>query len=71
MNSYNNPEVQKTSYYIGFAMAFIYFALGIIFLFTRIGVDTFRVYRTQAGLLFIAYALFRFYTTYKKLKLQK
>ena len=62
MNSY------RIRYYFDLIMGVVYLASGILFLFTNIGIVTFPAYRTQVGVLLIAYALFRFYTNSKKLK---
>jgi len=68
MDFNNRPEVKKIRHYFNFIMVGVYIILGVIFLFTQIGNDTFPFYRKEAGIVFIAYALFRFYTTLKQLK---
>jgi len=62
MNSY------RIRYYFDLIMGILYITLGTLFLFTNIAIDTFPSYRIQVGILLIAYALFRFYTSTKKLK---
>ena len=55
-------------YYFDLIMGMVYITIGILFLFTNMAIDTFPSYRTQVGILLIAYALFRFYTSTKKMK---
>jgi hypothetical protein len=55
-------------YYFDLIMGLIYLSVGILFLFTNIAIDNFPEYRIQVGGLLIAYALFRFYTSTKKIK---
>lgn len=68
MDYNDRPEVKKIQHYFSFIMVAVYIILGILFLFTKIGNDTFPAYRQEAGIVFIVYALFRFYTTLKRLK---
>lgn len=60
--------VNKIGHYFGFAMVAVYLALGLLFLFTDAAIDLFPNYRTEVGLLMLAYAIYRSIMTYRKIK---
>ncbi|HEX8515229.1 MAG TPA: hypothetical protein VF868_03445 [Bacteroidia bacterium] len=49
-------------------MVALYFALGLLFLFTDIAIDTFPENRRPIGIVFIIYGLFRMIVTIQKLR---
>jgi hypothetical protein len=51
-------------------MVAIYLALGLLFLFTDIRIDTFPAYRKEIGIVMLVYAGIRTYTTVRKIKAQ-
>jgi hypothetical protein len=61
----NNPLRKKIRYYIGFIMALLYIAIGSLFLFTDIAIETFPAYRVPVGVVLLVYAAFRLYSTIK------
>ncbi|HET6227105.1 MAG TPA: hypothetical protein VFF27_12550 [Bacteroidia bacterium] len=66
----SNPTVNKIRYYSTFVMVAIYLALGLLFLFTDIRIDTFPAYRKEIGIVMLVYAGIRTYTTVRKIKAQ-
>lgn len=66
----SNPTVNKIRYYSTFLMVAIYLALGLLFLFTDIGIDKFPVYRIQIGVVMLIYGVIRAFTTVRKIKLE-
>jgi len=64
----SNPSVNKIRYYIHFLMVAVYLALGLLFLFTDIAIETFPANRQPIGIIFIAYGLFRTVATIYKLR---
>jgi hypothetical protein len=67
----SNPVINKIRYYSSFVMAAIYLVIGLLFLFSDIAIQTFPEYRKPVGLVLIAYAAFRTYSTITKLKQQE
>lgn len=51
-------------------MIAIYLALGLLFLFTDIGVDRFPAYRKEIGVVMLIYGVLRAFTTVRKIKLE-
>ena len=68
MYSDNNPLINKIRFYSGFIMVALYLAIGLLFLFTDIAIQTFPVYREPVGGLLIVYAGFRVYSIIRKNK---
>lgn len=68
MFSDNNPLTNKIRFYSGFIMIALYLAIGLLFLFTDIAIQTFPVYREPVGGLLIVYAGFRGYSIIRKNK---
>jgi len=64
----SNPSVNKIRYYFGFLMVAVYLALGLLFLFTDIAIDTFPANRQPIGIIFIVYGVFRTITIILKLR---
>lgn len=60
--------LENTRYYSNFLMIAVYLALGALFLFSDVGIQFFPSNRAEAGGVLIAYAAYRFYSTYKKIK---
>ena len=51
-------------------MVAIYLALGLLFLFTDIGIDKFPNYRIEIGVVMLVYGAIRTFTTMRKIKLE-
>ena len=66
----SNPAVNKFRYYIHFLMVALYLALGLLFLFTEVAIDTFPENRQAIGIVFIIYGSFRLVATIYKLRKQ-
>ena len=49
-------------------MVAVYLIIGLLFLFTDTAIELFPMYRTPVGIVMLAYASFRGYTTYKKIE---
>jgi uncharacterized protein with PQ loop repeat len=64
----SNPTANKIRYYAHFLMVALYLALGLLFLFTDIAVETFPANRTPIGIAFIIYGLFRMIMTIQKIR---
>lgn len=60
------PLINKISYYFSFIVVALYLAIGIVFLFTDIAIETFPLYREMVGGLLIVYAVYRAYAIIKK-----
>jgi hypothetical protein len=60
--------VTKIRYYSNFAMVAIYIALGLLFLFTDIGIDSFPAYRKEIGWVMLIYAVIRVALSIRKFK---
>ena len=71
MLSDSNPLVNKIRYYFGFGMVALYLVIGLLFLFSDIAIQTFPLYRTGVGILFIIYAGFRLFVTIRKQRQEK
>lgn len=46
----------------------LYFVLGILFIGSDVGIQLFPNHREKVGAILIAYAVYRFYSTFKKKK---
>ena len=64
----SNPSANKIRYYSNFIMVVIYVALGLLFLFTDIALETFPQNRIAIGIVFIVYAAFRTLLTIQKIR---
>ncbi len=64
----SNPKVNKFRYYSNFVMVAVYLALGLLFLFSEIGIDYFPAFRKQIGCIMIVYAVIRIILTRSKFK---
>ena len=58
-------------YYFSFVMVAVYLTLGLLFLFTDIGIDTFPAYRKPIGVTLLIYAVVRTILTIIKNKNSK
>lgn len=67
-NNNNNTLIGKINFYFAFLMILLYFAIGFMFLFTDVVIDSFPAYREIVGGLLIAYGSFRMYVLLKKNK---
>lgn len=67
----SNPSVNKIRYYTGFIMVAIYLALGLLFFFTDIAIDTFPAYRKELGFTMMAYAVIRTVMNIRKKRREK
>ena len=70
MHFNSNPTINKIRYYSTFLMVAIYLALGLLFLFTDIGIDKFPNYRIEIGVVMLVYGAIRTFTTMRKIKLE-
>ena len=70
MFSESNPLINNIRYYFSFIMAGLYLAIGLLFLFSDIGIQMFPDYREIIGGLLILYSCFRLYSIIKKKKQQ-
>lgn len=68
---YSNPSLDKIRNYFNFVMIAIYLSLGLLFLFTDIGIVTFPVYRQPIGITMIIYSVVRIILTLQKIRRQK
>lgn len=66
----SNPSLNKIRYYSHFLMVALYFALGLLFLFTDIAIDMFPMYRTGVGITMIVYGIIRTFLTIRKIRQQ-
>jgi len=66
----SNPTVNKIRHYSTFLMVAIYLALGLLFLFTDIGIDTFPFYRKQIGVVMVIYGVIRTFSAIRRIKLE-
>lgn len=64
----SSPTLNKFRYYSNFVMVVIYLAMGVLFLFTDIGIDYFPAFRTEVGWVMIIYAGIRTILSIKKFK---
>lgn len=66
----SNPTVNKIRYYSTFLMVAIYLTLGLLFLFTDIGIDKFPAFRKEIGVVMLVYGVIRAFTTIRKIKFE-
>lgn len=66
----SNPTVNKIRYYSTFLMIAVYLALGLLFLFTDIGIDKFPAYRKEIGIVMVVYGVIRTYSIVRKIKME-
>lgn len=63
-----NPLGNKIRYYSNFIMVAVYLSVGLLFLCSDIGIDTFPEYRKGVGITMVVYAIIRFFLTRHKYK---
>jgi len=51
-------------------MVAIYLTLGLLFLFTDIGIDKFPAFRKEIGVVMLVYGVIRAFTTIRKIKFE-
>jgi hypothetical protein len=56
---------------VALLMVAVYFSIGVIFLFTDLGFDTFPLYRTPIGITLMIYGTFRALLTWQKIRKEK
>ena len=71
MFSNSNSVIIKVRYYSNFIMIALYLILGLLFLFSKIAIEVFPIYREAIGGLLISYTFFRMYLILKKKNINK
>ena len=71
MDFKSNPAVNKIRYYSNFLMIAVYVALGLLFFFTDIAIETFPNYRKELGMTMLVYSVVRTIMTIRKRKRDK
>lgn len=66
MSSNSNSLVKQIGYYFSFLMVALYVGIGLMFLFTDIGVQMFPVYREAVGGILLVYSAFRIFMIIRK-----
>jgi hypothetical protein len=67
----SNPAVNNIRYYSNFLMIAVYVALGLLFFFTDIAIETFPNYRKELGMTMLVYSVVRTIMTIRKRKRDK
>jgi len=67
----SNPAVNNIRYYSNFLMIAVYVALGLLFFFTDIAIETFPNYRKELGMTMLVYSVVRSIMTIRKRKRDK
>jgi hypothetical protein len=67
----SHPLLEKLRVYSNYAMVAVYMALGIMFFFTDVAVETFPSYRKEIGCTMMIYSVVRIILTYRKNKREK
>ncbi len=71
MDFKSNPAVNNIRYYSNFLMIAVYVALGLLFFFTDIAIETFPNYRKELGMTMLVYSVVRTIMTIRKRKRDK
>ena len=71
MDFKSNPAVNNIRYYSNFLMIAVYVALGLLFFFTDIAIETFPNYRKELGVTMLVYSFVRTIMTIRKRKRDK
>ncbi len=66
MDFKSNPAVNNIRYYSNFLMIAVYVALGLLFFFTDIAIETFPNYRKELGMTMLVYSVVRTIMTIRK-----
>jgi len=67
----SNPAVNNIRYYSNFLMIAVYVALGLLFFFTDVAIETFPNYRKELGMTMLVYSVVRTIMTIRKRKRDK
>ncbi len=71
MDFKSNPAVNNIRYYSNFLMIAVYVALGLLFFFTDVAIETFPNYRKELGMTMLVYSVVRTIMTIRKRKRDK
>ena len=67
----SNPSVKRIRLYTSFIMVALYLALGLLFFFTDIALDTFPNYRKELGVTMMVYSVIRTVMNVRRIKREK
>lgn len=67
----SSPTLNKFRYYSNFLMVAVYLGLGLLFLFTDIGIEYFPAFRKEIGWVMLIYSVVRTILSIRKFKREK